>query len=333
MRNGFLMAALVSPLLIVGSVRAENAYLGGEDPVFCESPTSNWSCRSRRRRAQTAPGLAGRGCLSGPPEFDITPGHDFTVSPRIWLAWDNAEGLGVRIAYWTINADATQNFANPVSIFGVDVLGTRSHLAAQTFDFEATQRGCLGHLQFQLSGGFRYAKMDTGLGVFGLAPAPFDAGIGMDFQGFGPTVAMDVTRPIGSRGLALVGGVRSSWIYGQTDFGLTGDLAGFPVNVYADDHMMQINEVNLGIEWSRCFDAGRQGLRGRSVGSSGLGVGPRRRTRPPGHRPDRSHHLVQLHLLAPNDKCGEIAAVPKGTLRRGGVRLTDFNFAGEARCC
>lgn len=29
-----------------------------------------------------------------------------------------------------------------------------------------------------------------------------------------------------------------------------------PLNVYADDHMMQINEVSLGVEWSLCFERG-----------------------------------------------------------------------------
>ena len=39
--------------------------------------------------------------------------------------------------------------------------------------------------------------------------------------------------------------------------------------------------------------------------------------------------MVSRKAPAPNDKCGEIAAVHNGTLRRGGVRLTDFNFAGR----
>jgi len=207
----------------------------------------------------------------GHPAVDVTPGHDFQVSPRIYLGWDNAEGLGVRARYWTFDSDATLAFPGPeehppLGIFNEDVgvlfEGTTTSLDADTFDFEATQRGCVGHLQFQLAGGFRYAKMETGVGVYGLAGngevvAPFDAGINMEFEGAGPTVAIDVRRPFGSRGLALVGSARSSWMYGKTDIGLTGMLAEeFPVAAYADDHMMQINELSLGVEWSRCLARG-----------------------------------------------------------------------------
>jgi hypothetical protein len=80
----------------------------------------------------------------------------------------------------------------------------------------------------------------------------------MDFEGVGPTVAIDVRRPIGNRGLALVGSARSSWMYGETDINGSGVLDGIPAGLYADDHMMQINELSLGVQWSRCLARGGQ---------------------------------------------------------------------------
>ena len=84
------------------------------------------------------------------------------------------------------------------------------------------------------------------------------AGIDMDFEGIGPTVAIDVRRPFGNRGLALVGSARSSWMYGETDINGAGILDPIPVGLYADDHMMQINELSLGVQWSRCLARGGQ---------------------------------------------------------------------------
>lgn len=239
MRKGFLVAALLLPLLFAGNVRAQDAGLGIEDPVYREYPTSNWYAGVDIPVLKPHLGALGVSVLG--TDVGITPSYDYNVGPRLWLGWDNAEGLGVRVRYFTFDANAAQS------------------LEAQTFDVEATQRGYLGNLHFQLAGGFRYAKMETGLGLPGTmfgGEIPFSGGIGMDFEGVGPTVAIDVRRPFGSHGLALLGGARSSWMYGQTDIHLTGDLGSIPVGIYADDHMMQINELSLGIEWSRSFERG-----------------------------------------------------------------------------
>jgi hypothetical protein len=83
-----------------------------------------------------------------------------------------------------------------------------------------------------------------------------DAGVAMNFEGAGPTVGIDFSRPFGSRGLALVGGARSSWVFGQTTVRPIGDIADFPLRLVSNDHMMQIHEVNLGVAWSRCMPRG-----------------------------------------------------------------------------
>ncbi len=259
-KKGFFWAVLLAPLLMPASARGEDMGSGEEDPICCESPTSNWYAGVDLTVLKPHLGTLGAGILVY-PEVDVTPGFDYEAAPRIWLGWDNADGLGIRARYFTFDAGATQTPpANhpPLALGALELQGTYAWLEAQTLDFEATQRGGLGQLQFQLAGGFRYAKMETGVGAFGTLAnlLPLAAGVGMDFEGVGPTVAVDFRRPFGSRGLALVGSARSSWMYGETDLGLTGVLAGFPAGVYADDHLMQINELSLGVEWSRCLARG-----------------------------------------------------------------------------
>ncbi len=259
MRKGFLLSALLMPLLIAGTVRAEG--MDQDKDLSCgDCPTSNWYVGVDLAVLKPHMGTLGADLgIFNHPAVDVTPSHDFQVSPRVWLGWDNADGLGVRARYWTFDSDATLAFpvANHPPVFG-PIDGTQSWLGADTLDLEATQRGCLGNLEFQLAGGFRYANMETGVGVYGTAPIPFEAGIDIDFEGVGPTVAIDVRRPIGNRGLALVGSARSSWMYGETDINGSGVLDGIPAGLYADDHMMQINELSLGVQWSRCLARGGQ---------------------------------------------------------------------------
>jgi hypothetical protein len=44
----------------------------------------------------------------------------------------------------------------------------------------------------------------------------------------------------------LIGAARASWVYGDTDLGLLGDLSEIPVSVDVEDHVMQISEVVVG---------------------------------------------------------------------------------------
>ncbi len=257
MRNGFLSAALLlNCLLLVQSAVAQEADLGA-DLACRDCPTSHWYTGVDLAVLKPHVGSVGAAFLDH-PRVDITPEYDFEVAPRIWLGWENPECLGVRARYWTIDANATQTYAHSLPILDADILGTQTSLEAQAFDVEATQSLGLGRLQVQVAGGVRYAKMETGLSVFGEGDnaAPFNAGIGMDFEGFGPTVGIGCRRPIGSRGLSLVGAARASWVYGETDLGLLGELSEIPVSVDVEDHVMQINEVGLGVDWSRCLGHG-----------------------------------------------------------------------------
>ncbi len=79
-----------------------------------------------------------------------------------------------------------------------------------------------------------------------------------DFEGIGPTVALDVRRQISNSGFSLVGGTRGAWLYGTTDAYLTGDIGSIDLTISAEDHLMQIYEVVLGVEWARQFADGNQ---------------------------------------------------------------------------
>lgn len=216
---------------------------------------------------------------------DVTPTFDYLATPRVWLAYENCEGLGVRAAYWRFDSDASLEWPNDIQIntlFGTDIADVNVTdyaayvgLEAQTIDLEMTQRGHFCGWQLLVAGGVRYGKMrtDTALdatfvsvanaGVSGFDWGGFVADSLMEFEGAGPTVALDVRRPLGSRGFGLVGGVRASWLFGNTDHSSRSlyelyehpdvlvDSDGFELNAKANDHMMQIYSAQLGVEWCR----------------------------------------------------------------------------------
>jgi hypothetical protein len=117
-----------------------------------------------------------------------------------------------------------------------------------------TQRACAGQVELMFSGGLRYGKMTTDIFGFPLADPTQAYALTADFEGIGPTLAADLRRPIGTRGLAMIGGIRAAWLYGTTD----AYTNIFPVNVTAEDHLMQVYQANLGIEWSRTLARGGQ---------------------------------------------------------------------------
>lgn len=252
MRKGFLLSALLMPLLLAANVKADGMDLGGQDLLCAECPSSNWYAGFEAAILKPHLGSVVAGDFGFEhPLVNITPEYDYEFTPRIWLGWDSAEGIGARVRYWQLDVDATQAFDVPGEHPLSEVAGIQSWVEAHTLDAEATLRGCWGKTNFLLAGGFRYAKLDTGVAAFGDEPDQFIP-LGMDFEGGGLTVAVEARRPFGNRGFALVGGLRQSWIYGDTD----ARIADLPVTLRFEDHMMQISEANLGIQWSRCLARG-----------------------------------------------------------------------------
>ncbi len=232
MRKGFLLSALLTSMMVWGSVRAN----GPEDDLieYDDCAASNWYVGFEAAILKPHVGSL----AIGNPLNSVVPTYDYELSPRVWLGWENSEGIGVRARYWQIDADATEAAS-----------GIHSWVTADTLDFEGTLRGCLGRTDLLLSGGFRYAKLENGLAALG-------EDIAVAVEGCGLTLALEASRSIGTRGFALVGGFRQSWIYSDTD--VTGSAVAFLPGGWArfEDDVLQISEANVGIQWSRCLANG-----------------------------------------------------------------------------
>lgn len=197
--------------------------------------------------------------------------YDFEISPRVWLGYVGDEGLGVRVRYWgydqtsTITTDGGGHV--PVLITGInfsnldngDPLSDR--LQAYTLDGDVTQAMCLGSWQLNFGGGIRgiSKRQETGFTIGAGLPTTAIASIKSEFDGVGPTLFLETKRPIGCSGLALLGNVRGSCVFGDRTTTEELTYLGTTPDRRYERHQtdsMGIGEIQLGIEWSRCLSIG-----------------------------------------------------------------------------
>jgi hypothetical protein len=189
--------------------------------------------------------------IPGETELLIVPSFDMGASPRVWLGYQNASGVTGRVRYWQFDhSQSTSGGALPDADLGLE---------AQTLDLEFGQVGHFCGWECEATGGVRWAMIRGDMRV------DFDGSdviLGRRFEGVGPTVAFATRRPFGCWGLAVVGSMRASLVYGNGTLSVEGDpvedLFGAAGSLTADlgDDFSQIYEIRIGGEWSRAFRSG-----------------------------------------------------------------------------
>ncbi|MGI6415489.1 MAG: Lpg1974 family pore-forming outer membrane protein [Thermoguttaceae bacterium] len=159
-------------------------------------------------------------------------GSDIAPRMRYWLGYRGQEGLGIRARYWSYYSAMDW----PDEFFDV-----------RMFDLEATAVVSVCKWTFDGFAGARWGEFDwtdeDGGGV----------GSGYNFDGIGPTLGVNLRRPIVNR-LSLVGGVRGSVLYGDET-----ELAN---NNTARGTSYYVTEFRLGLDYriprrnGRCLTLG-----------------------------------------------------------------------------
>lgn len=166
--------------------------------------------------------------------------HDFTQNldgaPQAWIGVQRDDGWGFRTRYFQYaqgsQADIVNpgggtviNTANPLGLGVTSTLAnertsTFSDLNVLTWDFEFTKHLCCGQWTLDLAAGARYAHLSQGyeayVGLVAAVPKPlaFDLDYGNNFNGAGPTFALDLHRQIGDTSLSLYCNTRLSILFG-----------------------------------------------------------------------------------------------------------------------
>jgi hypothetical protein len=198
--------------------------------------------------------------VTGMP-VQLEPAYDFKATPRVWLGYRNCEGLGARVRWWSFD-QASETLSTPIGAQGTNF----SHgMNVTALDMEITQMVCLGPMDLNFVIGGRYGKVDmTGNGV-NLANSNVTFGHG-DFEGFGPTFAVDTRIPVRQSGLALIGTLRGSLLFGSGKIAegrVVGGTGTIQLNRLweDDDTLAYVLESTAGIEYRCCVMGGTLAVR------------------------------------------------------------------------
>ena len=155
------------------------------------------------------------------PGFLDEARYDYDVSPRIIGGFSNARGLGGRVRYWQWNHNSSPGPAAEAPF----------RLYNQALDLETTMKVRLSSIDLTLFGGGRYGRVEHNT----------SDGDGVTFEGFGPTLGVDLLAPIRCKNLSLLAGFRYSTLFGHSSFG---------VAPRGEDDLMHGVDTQLGVQYS-----------------------------------------------------------------------------------
>jgi hypothetical protein len=208
--------------------------------------------------------------------------HSFELSSRVWVGIENARCNGFRAGYWNLDTEAPTQVtfatatASPLSLTMIgaggnlsrtatailgDAMTSNHHLEMRTIDIEGTHRIRFSRTEVLGAFGLRYAKMHQ------RAHAVATDGTGtltelvcqdVDFEGFGPTLAVDTTRRLFANHpflcrLSCYTKARGSIVMGtqlQEIVLVTGGGATLAEDAHRQDDFLPIAEIAGGLQWA-----------------------------------------------------------------------------------
>lgn len=246
---------LTAPLLAAEPARLISLELLDQEVSRLENENAELRARMDSLESSMLDGtvhLAGRGvetCPAWNAEYELTIlrpfmsnaldfgdrfSNNFGTGHRFILGRENATGLGLRGRYGLFN---DRHEVLPVEVGGV---------LAATFDLdvadlEMTLREQLGSCDLLFSAGLRYGRLNISLLPVDVGNSPLQAA----FEGVGPTLALEVQRPVRESGFYWIGNLRSSVLIG--DIHNTDGLLVAAPNI--EDETMLVLENQLGVGW------------------------------------------------------------------------------------
>jgi hypothetical protein len=223
-------------------------------------------------RISTATGVA-----TTTTQRDFTWGSE--VAPLAWLAYTREDGWGVRGRWYNFDGDSnvsavhdgsaglTLIFPDPLGVIGTPTVTTestfdiQSNLRLDVWDLEATKSLQSGPWTLLVAAGVRYAHMSQDYNFVGVETATGDTATlrsGHNFNGIGPSFALESRRALGGNGLALYGNARGAVLFGtakQTAFFALADAAGVvtasALNTAQQSDVLPVGELEVGLEYGR----------------------------------------------------------------------------------
>jgi hypothetical protein len=220
--------------------------------------------------------------------------YDLQAAPLAWFGFYNENGLGGRLRWFLFEAssregvivtpDSTVRTARPLGLIlesGVvgDEFRFLSNLKLHVWDLEGTRSWNGDNWQLQAAAGVRYAHLSQDyLAMLRPGPGsptePKDLRFSHNFNGAGPTLAVEGKYCLGCSGLALYGNGRGAILFG------TGkeQLLQTSTNSVHDHRRQQadvlpVSELEVGVQFTRCAFHGLLFIQTGFVGQVWWGAG------------------------------------------------------------
>jgi len=203
--------------------------------------------------------------------------YHMDVAPLAWLSYTSESGLGFRVRYWQLCQSSQDSFGLPkgASFASAAPLGltitagadegfaAASDLMLLVWDFEATQVWRCDNWQILGAAGIRYAHLAqdylaASSGIVGGPNAQY-LDSGHNFNGAGPTVAVDIKRLFPSSGFALYSNARGALLFGSAHQRVfrqvTSPTTGLPLSLEESASfqatVLPVGELEFGAEYRR----------------------------------------------------------------------------------
>jgi hypothetical protein len=220
------------------------------------------------------------------------PGDQIAAAPRLWIGYTAPNGAGVRARYWQFDQRLSSDNTNTLILPpGSERMSVR-RLNAFAVDIEMTQHGEQRIFIVDVGVGMRIGGIERDRSVtYSIPTLPKVAlAFDRDFTGIGPTMSVEIRRPLGDSDFTFLLNPRGTMMFGTVDttlavndqIGLTG--ASTPIINVAlnNDAEAYVAEVRMGFEWTHEMPNGRdmfahvlwenQFWAGSGVGLSGVGL-------------------------------------------------------------
>lgn len=244
-------------------VVARGGFYGGFDGTIL-------AARPGSTTIPTVGGITIEGVPVANSAITFNPDYDLEFAPRVFGGYKGCGGLGIRGRWWYYDHGAAGSF-NFVGL-GPEVTnlstGFGTNIKVNSIDLEATQDGKFHNWDIQLAGGVRYATIDydlngsaSGTVTPPLPDPPEDFSLGVsastEFQGVGPIIALAARRPLRYvDGLAFLMNFRTGFLFGDTDASFSTTLFPDPVSVDTQEQVMQVWEMQIGVDYGRGLQNG-----------------------------------------------------------------------------
>lgn len=268
--------------------------------------------------ASMAPGMDATAVSSVQRDFCLDP----AFAPLIWVGYATESGLGIRARWWhleqgsqlaAVNADpageTTITSAAPRGLSitspghllkafgaGADAMVFDSNLRLDSWDLEATQDWQAGCWSLLVSGGIRYVHLAQNYNAYRFNSGTAGAVVfaedfaalqsGHNLSAFGPTLSLELRRPLGKSGFSFYADGRGALLFGcqtqqanrlavQAGTNAMGpfETSNFTNSDGSRDALLPILELEVGAEYGRDYGAWRPFLRTGLVGQTWFGAG------------------------------------------------------------